>query len=106
VDDTWYYDGSPETLHARNLARSPAAIMHLEDGEQAVIVEGESLPVTPSGDLGERLAAAFAKYHPKYAPGPADWDRGGLWGLVPHKVLAWTTYPEDCTRFRFDQTPR
>lgn len=102
LDDTWFYDGSPRTVHARNLERAPAAVMHLEDGARAVIVEGESRLLLPTGDLGERLAVAFGKYHALgYAPGPSSWDEGGLWGLTPRRVLAWTSYPRDCTRFRF-----
>jgi pyridoxamine 5'-phosphate oxidase-like protein len=31
LDDTWFYGGSPETLHHRNLERNPRAVVHLED---------------------------------------------------------------------------
>lgn len=102
VDDTWYYDGSPQTLHARNLERNPAAVLHLEDGASAVIVEGTSRPHVPDRGLGQRLARAFAKYHDLgYAPKASSWDGGGLWALRPQRALAWTSYPADCTRFRF-----
>lgn len=103
LDDVWYYDGSPETRHARNIEGNPAAALHLESGIEVVIVEGESHPVTPAGDLGVRLAQAFVKYHDLgYAPEATDWDGGGLSGLRPRVALAWTRYPEDATRFRFE----
>jgi len=35
-----YFDGSAERRHARSLALSPAAVIYLEGGEQAAIVEG------------------------------------------------------------------
>jgi hypothetical protein len=101
VDDAWYYDGSPATVNARKLERNAAAVLHLEDGARAVVVEGASHPLRPPGGMGERLAAAFEKYHALgYAPEPTAWDGGGLWCLRPRQVLAWTDFPADATRFR------
>lgn len=102
LDEAWYYDGSPATRHARNLQANPAAVLHLEDGEQAVVLEGSSHLVTPTGDLGERLAAAFTKYHDLgYAPGSGSWDESGLWRLSPAWGFAWSQFPDDATRFTF-----
>lgn len=107
VDGRFYYDGSPATRHARNLASNPACSLALEDGPDAVIVEGRSDPARADpDDLGRRLAVAFGKYHDDgYAPGPDAWsgdDGGGLRVLRPRKVLAWGRYPLDATRFVFD----
>lgn len=102
LDESWYYDGSPATRHARNLEANPAAVLHLEDGQQAVVLEGTSRPATPARDLGERLAAAFVKYHDLgYAPGPGSWDEGGLWRFRPARGFAWTRFPDDATLFTF-----
>jgi hypothetical protein len=102
LDDLWYYDGSPATRHARNLDGNAAAVLHLEDGKDAVVLEGESRLITPDGKLGERLAAAFVKYHGLgYAPGPSDWDGGGLWRFTPARGYAWSQFPADATRFTF-----
>ena len=109
VDGAFYYDGAPTTRHVRNLTRNPACTLHLESGSEAVIVEGTSLPtIAEPDDLGARLSQAFAKYHPGYAPGPDAWageDGGGLRVLRPTKALAWFAFPEDCTRFVFEQSP-
>jgi hypothetical protein len=102
LDEGWYYDGSPETRHARNLRERPAAVLHLEDGREAVVLEGESLPVTPDRELGRRLADAFKKYGPfGYSPEPDGWDHGGLWRFQPAWGYAWFTYPDDATRYTF-----
>lgn len=106
VDGRFWYDGAATTVHARNLATDPACALHLESGAQAVVVEGASHPTrADAGGLGQRLAAAFAKYHHAgYSPGPDAWsgdDGGGLRVLVPAKALAWTSFPTDCTRFTF-----
>jgi hypothetical protein len=48
VDDAWYYDGSPATVHARNLERNAAAVLHLEDG-------AEILTQPDRGQISERI---------------------------------------------------
>ena len=106
LDDLFWYDGSPATRHARNLAANPACSLSLEDGRQAVIVEGRSDPTRAEADgLGARLAAAFGKYHAAgYAPEEDAWageDGGGLRVLRPRMALAWTRFPQDATRFVF-----
>lgn len=106
LDGRFWYDGSPATRHARNAERNPAVTLTLEDGKEAVIVEGEShaTRADPTG-LGERLAAAFEKYHRDgYAPAADAWsggDGGGLRVITPSRVLAWRSFPADATRFRW-----
>jgi hypothetical protein len=107
VDGRFWYDGAPTTLHARNLARSSACTLHLEDGWKAVILDGASQPATPPGtEFGARLSAAFTeKYADRgYAPEPDSWEgpmAGGLTVFTPTKALAWFDFPTDVTRFRF-----
>ena len=105
-DGRFFYDGSPQTRHARNLEANPACSMSLESGTEVVIIEGESLATSaPSDGLGAELAAAFAKYHDLgYKPGADSWageDGGGLRVLTPQRALAWFAFPKDCTRFTF-----
>lgn len=106
VDGRFWYDGAPTTVHARNLATNPAVTLTLEDGRQAVIVEGVSEPArADADDLGARLSVAFGKYRDEgYSPGPDSWaggDGGGLRVVTPRKALAWFSFPSDCTRFRW-----
>lgn len=105
VEGRFYYDGSPETLHARNIVQNPHVTLHLEDGEQAVIAEGTSAPVgKPDPGLAEKIAIAYcAKYREHgYAPEPNQWDEGGLYAFTPKKVLAWTVFFENPTKFTFE----
>lgn len=107
LDGRFWYDGSPTTVHARNLATNPACSLNLENGTEAVIVEGDSLPTrAPADDLGARLSAAFAKYHALgYNPAAEAWADeagGGLRVLTPRRALAWFSFPGDATRFHFD----
>lgn len=107
VDGRFWYDGAPSTIHVRNVNRSSACTLHLEDGWKAVIVDGTSVAAEPPGtDFGARLASAFAEKYAErgYEPEPDSWEgeaAGGLRVLTPATALAWFDFPTDVTRFRF-----
>lgn len=108
MDDRFWYDGSPETRHAKNLRVNSAAVLHLESGASVTIVEGSSVASEPVDVvLGHRISAEFRrKYGPLgYAPDPGAWsgeDAGGMLIFKPAIVLSWTEFPRDATRFLFD----
>jgi nitroimidazol reductase NimA-like FMN-containing flavoprotein (pyridoxamine 5'-phosphate oxidase superfamily) len=105
VDGMWldgavWFGGHPSTKHTRNLRANPAAVLHLEDGQAAVIVHGVAAVHVPDDDGAQQLAdTAVAKYG--YGQ-PASTYREGVWRLAPVKVLAWNDLPRDATRFRFN----
>ena len=106
VDDMFWYDGSPDTLHVRNLSGDDRCSLHLESGSDVVIVEGRSIQARPiKGELGVRLAAEYArKYAPEYTPAAEQWSdeiAGGMRCLAPNKAIAWSEFPKDLTRFTF-----
>lgn len=105
VDDALYFDGSPETRRGRNLARNPAITVHLESGDQVVVLEGEALDAgRPDPALAQRLVAAFEhKYavSDNYHPQASQWDNGGLWMLRPRVAFGWRDFPNSLTRWRF-----
>ncbi|MCI0397086.1 MAG: pyridoxamine 5'-phosphate oxidase family protein [Chloroflexi bacterium] len=97
VDDTFYFGGGPQTRWMRNLNDTPYVVVHLESGDEVVIIEGTAEWVTPDPDLGQRLdKASRAKYKMPGGGGPT-------WALRPHKVLAWQEYPVSMTRWVFEQ---
>lgn len=104
LDGAFSFDGSPETRRNRNIAANPAVSVHLESGDQVVILEGTVHEAgRPSRDLAERLVAAYtAKYAASgYTPTPDQWDRGGLYVMRPARALAWGEFPTTVTRWRF-----
>ena len=104
LDGKFYYDGSSETRHAINLVENPNVTLHLESGNDVVIFDGESHPAgKPSSELAQRLSRAYcAKYASDgYAPGPNQWDEGGLFVFTPRQCLAWTKFFENPTKFIF-----
>lgn len=100
LDGYVYFDGSPETRRGRNIAHNPHITVNLESGSDVVIVEGVVDDITPDLPLRERLSEVYcAKYAALgYAPGPETWEHG-IYRVTPKRVLAWTSFPTDCTRW-------
>ena len=78
MDGRFWLDGAVDTIHVRNLTENPACVLHLEDGQKAVIVEGRSEAAVSSGsEFGGRLAAEFsAKYDDAALLATQTWLRG------------------------------
>ena len=105
LDGTLYFDGSPETRRGRNIAANPAVAVHLESGTDVVIVHGEAREIRGAGrDFYVRLAGAYSDKYKSlgYDPSPGTWAIGGLYSVTPQTAFAWTSFPEDATRWRFD----
>ena len=108
LDDALYFEGSPLTRRARNLAENPELVVHLESGDEVVILEGRSEEVgKPERALAERLAAEFTRKYGatrwEYRPTPEQWDEGGLWRMRPRVAFGWSAFPTDTTRWRFER---
>lgn len=110
LDGTLYFDGSDQTRRMKNLAANPAVSIHLESGDEVVILEGTVEPVAPppAKALAEAIAARYtAKYTAhSYAPAPDQWDQGGLYAMRPKIGLGWTLrageeFGKSYTRWRF-----
>jgi hypothetical protein len=106
LDNKFYYDGSPETRHARNIEHNPHITLNLESGEKAIIMEGTSRAAgKPEPAFAQRLAKAIGeKYADKgYSPEPTQWDEGGLFVFTPKKCIAWSVFYENPTKFIFEE---
>ena len=102
VDDRWYVEGGP-TRWQRYLRENPKMAIHVEFGEEVVIVEGDAREiVAPDKPQATAILAGYAKYKTiGYEADEKNWSQGGLWELRPVKVFAWSSFPKDMTRFRF-----
>jgi hypothetical protein len=103
VDGRWYVEGGP-TRWQRNLRENPQLAIHIEIGDEVVIVEGTGTELTaPAAPLSDRILAGYGKYKAaeEYEASADNWKEGGLWELRPIKAFAWSDFPTDMTRFRF-----
>lgn len=96
LDGALYFGGGPRT--ARNLAANPAVAIHLESGDDVVMLEGTAEPIAnPAAAWFARYADAFAAkydYRPEEASG---------YVLRPRVAYAWSSFPADATRWRLDE---
>ena len=102
--DRWYVEGGP-TRWQRNLRADARLAISVESGDDVVIVEGVARElVAPVSPLSEAILDGYAKYRNTmgYEASAGNWTEGGLWELRPARAFAWSTYPDDATRFRFD----
>jgi hypothetical protein len=102
VEDRLYFGAGPRS--ARNLAENPAVCIHLESGDDVVIVEGRAEVVhQPSAELSRAIDDDIAH---KYDWRPSSEGSGeavgeGMYVLLPRVAYAWKSFPSDATRWQF-----
>jgi hypothetical protein len=104
VDESFWMEGGARTRRFQNLSRKPAVVVSSERGDDVVIVEGDAERVFElDAGLAERLVGGYSKYKAThgYEADPANWAGGGIWRVRPSKVLAWSSFPRDATRWTF-----
>lgn len=97
IEDVLYFGTGRSSRKGKNLARNPAVSVHLESGDDAVIVEGKVSEVSDRATL-EKVDAAYRK---KYKmPLNTDPDTV-LYAVRPRVVMAWTekNFLNDATRW-------
>jgi nitroimidazol reductase NimA-like FMN-containing flavoprotein (pyridoxamine 5'-phosphate oxidase superfamily) len=103
-DDRAYLLGQRTARWSRNLEVRPACVVHVEDEESMVIVEGDAALVTsPDEALLQRVRTAFRKYEATHhqVVEPRDWVARGFWELRPRVAFGFSDYLTDATRWRF-----
>jgi hypothetical protein len=101
-DDALFFGTDPNSRKARNLRANPEIVVHLESGDDSVILEGvvedESDP-----ELRRRAGEAYAAKYGFDALGGADEDGPPVYVLRPRVAFAWleSSFPETATRWRF-----
>lgn len=103
IDGAFYFSTDPHSRKGRNLAASPRVVVHLESGDEALIVQGTVVEVAAETPL-----QCFADaYEPKYGFRPdvsaAGRKNGGVYLVNPHVVSGWmeTDFPSGATRWVF-----
>jgi hypothetical protein len=104
IDGALYFGTGRSSRKARNLAHNPAISIHLDSGDDVVILEGTAVEVdlTNKSQLKKLDAASRAKYKMPMAIAPEN----VIYSVRPRVVLAWTEkdFPNNATRWQFDTT--
>ena len=105
VDGRWYVEGGP-TRWQRNLRENPQLAIHIEIGDEVVIVEGAATELVAPADAPGRpdpggLREVQGGRGLRGERRPLD-RRAASGSCSPVKAFAWSVFPADMTRFRFE----
>ena len=94
-DDAFHFFTDEESLKARNIHRDARAVVHLESGDEVVILEGTLQSIAATREL-------VSAYESKYGITLGD-EPEGLYRLQLSKALVWleSDFPKTATRWRF-----
>ena len=100
VDGVLYVGGSPKARWVQELAANSHVSVHLDGADDVVIVDGDAEILAGVGDeLAARLAAASKAKYPEYGMTAENFKGPGPIAITPRKVIAWTDFTKDPTRF-------
>lgn len=107
VDGAFYFGTGGDSRKGRNIAADPRAVVHLESGDEVVVLEGVMTEVTNADDI-RRFDEAF---NPKYGFGgdseELDLTELGavMYRLAPQVAFGWTeaSFPQNATRWVFSE---
>jgi hypothetical protein len=107
LDDALFFGTDPNFRNARNLRANPKVVVHLESGDDCVILEG-AVEVESDPGLRRRVGEAYAVKYGLDDLGGVDEDgvhlsRCCVRVLRPRVAFAWleSSFPETATRWRF-----
>jgi hypothetical protein len=101
LDDAFFFGSGRESAKSRNLAASPAIVVHLESGDETVIIEGLAERVLDDA-LEKRVDEVYGR---KYDFTPDLSGETDPWFVVrPRRAYAWAerNYTGSATQFDFD----
>jgi len=100
IERTFYFGTDRRSRKGKNLAKQPAIAVHLESGDDVVIVEGVAAQVTGAPVLAAVDEAYNSKYGMRVVGHPGD---TGIFSVSPRTVFAWREkdFPVSATRWVF-----
>jgi len=103
IDNTFYFGMGQTSRKARNLANNPAIVVHLESGDDVVILEGLVERVTSMDTaLYKRIAADYAAKYDGFSINPPS-EGEPVYAVRPQVAFAWleSDFVRSATRWRF-----
>ena len=98
IESKFFFATDRKSRKSRNLERNPAVVIHLESGDNVVILEGVASHA-PAGRLAAMDDAYLAKYGMRVCDQPGDHV---YYEISPTVVFAWQekSFPSTATRWK------
>lgn len=87
VEGAFYFDGPPTTRWARNIDENPRLTVHLESGDDVVIISGVPEDLTLDERLGGLVVSTWDTKYGGHHPDPVG---DGIRRLRPDRARAWS----------------
>lgn len=103
LDGAIYVGGSPKARWVQELAVNPHVSVHLDGVDDVIVAEGDAEVIrrVTDDDLARRLAEASNAKFPEYGMSPAVYRARGAIVIRLRKVISWSDFTRNPTRFRF-----
>jgi PPOX class probable F420-dependent enzyme len=100
LDDSLVFSSGSTSRKSRNLAHNPRVVVHLESGDDVVVVEGLAERVTDGVELRVIAELYSAKYDFAFDPTNPDYP---VFRVRPRVAYAWLErdFPGTATRYAF-----
>jgi len=98
VEDAFYFSTGKTSRKARNLMENPAIVVHLESGDDVIIIEGQVEVVADAA----RLTQLDAIYQSKYGVSLVGTGEHPVFAVRPRTAYAWLEkdFPGSATRWQ------
>ncbi len=103
LDGALYFASALSSRKARNFTANPEAVVHLESGDDVVILEGV-VEVVRDPALLERIVDVYEAKYPPERPDTSEESGALFFTLRPRVAFAWQehSFPNTATRWRFE----
>jgi len=104
LNGAFYFATDRSSRKGRNLVPNPHAVVHLESGDEVVILEGVMKEIAEASALRRFADAYAAKYDIKVGVTPAARRTTAIFAMRPSTAYAWleSDYPGSATRWQFE----
>jgi nitroimidazol reductase NimA-like FMN-containing flavoprotein (pyridoxamine 5'-phosphate oxidase superfamily) len=105
LDRVLYFSCARSSRKARNLTANPEITVHLESGDDTVMLEGRASELTDKA-LRARMVEAYSAKYPPFKPNPEAEPTNLYLAVKPRLVLAWREqdFTNSATRWRLDES--
>ncbi|MDX2161356.1 MAG: pyridoxamine 5'-phosphate oxidase family protein [bacterium] len=106
IDGVLYFGSEKTSVKVRNISANPYISVHLESGDEVVILEGRAVLAAPEPGVLDGIAAEYTRKYAGYSPTADDLRKSMIFVFRPETALAWIEqdFPRTATKFVFAQT--